>query len=162
MRNVKLRLVLAAAGFLMAPRSQASLVGFWNFDQTSGTTAFDSSGSGINGTLSPTGASFDPGAGIDGGGAVSLSQASDGFVDMGNNYAFSGTQSFSLQVWVNTTGPEQIVESRTYTQNQDGYAIGIDPLNQDCPNGDSTNDAVGLVGMVMRAAAWIARPPHQR
>jgi hypothetical protein len=93
MRDAKLRQICipATATFLLAPQSQGGLIGFWNFDETSGTTAHDTSGSGINGTLSSTGAAFDPGAGL-GGGAVSVS--SGGYVNMGNHYAFSGAQSF--------------------------------------------------------------------
>ena len=136
--------VLATAGFLLAPQSQASLIGFWNFDQTSGTTALDSSGSGINGTLSSTGAVFDPGAGLDGGGAVSLS--SGGYVDMGNNYAFSGTQSFTVQAWIDTTS-QGVVASRTYSQNQDGYFTGVDVIDPSCVVSSSyTNKASVGVG----------------
>ena len=122
--------VVAMAASLFAPQSHASLIGFWNFDETSGTTAHDTSGSGINGTLSSTDAAFDPGAGLDGGGAVSLS--SGGYVDMGNNYAFSGTQSFTVQAWIDTTSSEGMVASRTYTQNQDGYFTGVDVIDQSC------------------------------
>jgi hypothetical protein len=96
--------ILATATFLLAPQSQGGLIGFWNFDETSGTTAHDTSGSGINGTLSSSGAAFDPGAGLGGGGAVSIS--SGGYVDMGNQYAFSGTQSFTVQAWIDATGRE--------------------------------------------------------
>lgn len=129
--------MLAAAGLLLTPQSQASLIGFWNFDETSGTTANDSSGFGINGTLSSAGAVFDPGAGLDGGGAVSLS--SGGYVDMGNNYAFSGTQSFTVQAWIDTTS-QGVVASRTYTQNQDGYFAGVDVIDPSCVVSSSYTD----------------------
>src|SRR5215470_10509335 len=72
--------------------SAATLLGFWNFTELSGTLAHDSSGNGKNGTLNGD-AVFDPGFGPAGGGAVSLT--STGFVSMGNNFAFSGTTSFS-------------------------------------------------------------------
>jgi hypothetical protein len=137
--------VVAVAAFLLTPQSQASLIGFWNFDETSGTTANDSSGSGINGTLSSTGAAFDPGAGLGGGGAVSLS--SGGYVDMGNNYAFSGTQSFTVQAWIDTTSSQGMVASRTYTQNQDGYFAGVDVVDPSCVVTSSyTNKASVAVG----------------
>lgn len=133
--------LLATTAFLLAPQSQASLIGFWNFDETSGTTANDSSGSGINGTLSSTGAVFDPGAGLDGGGAVSLS--SGGYVDMGNNYAFSGTQSFTVQAWIETTS-QGVVASRTYTQNQDGYFAGVDVIDPSCVASSSYTDKASV------------------
>ena len=43
--------VLLAALALTAPMAQAGLVGYWNFDEGAGTTAFDLSGSGNNGTI---------------------------------------------------------------------------------------------------------------
>jgi hypothetical protein len=146
MRNVKLHqlLVLVTAAFLLVPRSQGGLIGFWNFDQTSGTTALDTSGSGINGTLSSTDAAFDPGAGLDGGGAVSLS--SGGYVDMGNNYAFSGTQSFTVQEWVDTTDTAGIMASRTYSENQDGYFISLGNLDSGCTNSTYDNAASAGAG----------------
>jgi hypothetical protein len=147
MRNVKLQQVwlLATAGFVLTPQLHGSLIGFWNFDETSGTTAHDTSGSGINGTLSSTGAAFDPGAGPGGGGAVSLS--SGGYVDMGNNYAFSGTQSFTVQAWIDTTTSSGMVASRTYSENQDGYFTGVDVIDPSCVASSSyTNKASMAVG----------------
>jgi len=67
-------------------------VAYYNFDEASGTIAHDSVGS-INGTLMG-GATFDPGAGINGG-AVSLNTATNAYVDMGNNFAFT-SGSFSI------------------------------------------------------------------
>lgn len=137
-------LVLATASFLLAPRSQGGLIGFWNFDQTSGTTALDTSGSGINGTLSTSDAAFDPGAGLDGGGAVSLS--SGGYVDMGNHYAFGGTQSFTVQLWVDTTDTTGILSSRTYSENQDGYFIALGNLDPGCTDSTYNNAASAGAG----------------
>ncbi len=147
MRDSKLHqiCILATATFLLAPQSQAGLIGFWNFDETSGTTAQDSSGFGINGTLSATGAAFDPGAGLGGGGAVSLS--SGGYVDMGNNYAFSGAQSFTVQEWIDTTDTSQaILASRTYAENQDGYHLAMNNFNPGCTDSSYNNKASAGVG----------------
>ncbi len=83
-----------------AGQARAALVSQWLFNQTGGTTAYDNIG-GINGTLSG-GATFDPGAGPGGGiysGAISLSKASDGYVDMGNVYGFTSGD-FSIVAWV--------------------------------------------------------------
>ena len=74
---------------------RAGLVAHWTFDETGGTVAHDSAG-GLNGTLSPTGAGFVPG-GISGN-AVSLSQAANGFVNMGNVLALTNGD-FSVVAW---------------------------------------------------------------
>ena len=87
---------------------------------------------------------FDPGAGLDGGGAVDLS--SGGYVDMGNNYAFSGTQSFTVQEWVETTDAGGILASRTYSENQDGYFIGMGDIDRECMNSTYDNAASAGVG----------------
>jgi len=60
---------------------RADLVAHWTFDEAGGTVAHDSAG-GLDGTLSPAGAGFVAG-GISSN-AVSLSQAANGFVNMGN------------------------------------------------------------------------------
>jgi hypothetical protein len=145
MRDAKLHqiCILATATFLLAPQSQGGLIGFWNFDETSGTTAHDTSGSGINGTLSSTGAAFDPGAGLGGGGAVSLST---GYVNMGNHYAFSGAQSFTVQAWIDTTTSFAVVASRTYSQNQDGYFLPVGNVSPGCTDSTYNNKASAGVG----------------
>ncbi len=74
--------------------ASASLVAHWGFDESAGTTAFNSVG-GINGTL-VGGASFTTTGGITGG-AI---QITSGYVDMGNNFA--STPTFSVQAWVKT------------------------------------------------------------
>lgn len=82
---------------------RASLVSEWRFDETSGTIAHDNVG-GINGTLSG-GATFDPGAGPGPGiysGAISLSEATNSYVDMGSVYPFT-SGSFSIVAWVRLT-----------------------------------------------------------
>ena len=91
-------IALALVALFSFQDASADLVGQWNFNETNGTTAYDSSGSGINGTLQD-GAVFVPGAFLNGGGAVQTSWRS-GFVNMGNNYDFWGLQEFSIQAWV--------------------------------------------------------------
>jgi len=78
--------------------SAATLVGFWKFFETSGTTAVDSSSSGVNGTLFGD-ATFAPGMGPSGGGAVSIT--STGYVSMGDNFGFNGGTPFSVEAWIN-------------------------------------------------------------
>jgi uncharacterized protein (TIGR03437 family) len=123
---------------------EAGLVGFWNFSETSGSIAHDSSGSGINGTLTATGAAFDPGAGPNGGGAINLST---GFVSMGNNFAFSGTQVFSIQAWIRTTDKSSgTVLSRHYSNNQDGYILAINNFDSFCLSASYNNKASAFAG----------------
>ena len=50
--RVCLRVVLLFAVLAMTAAAQAEMVGHWTFDEGSGTTAFDSSGKGYNGTIS--------------------------------------------------------------------------------------------------------------
>ncbi|HMO14522.1 MAG TPA: hypothetical protein PKD64_08985 [Pirellulaceae bacterium] len=81
---------------MLSSSSRADLVAAWHFDDGSGTTATAAFGS-VNGTLNGS-ANF-VGGGISGG-AVSLSSAGSGFVDMGNNFAFNGGSTFSIVSWV--------------------------------------------------------------
>ena len=71
-------LTLCAAGALT---TRAEIIAHWNFDETAGNTAHDNAGP-FDGTLSPRGAAFVSG-GISGN-AISLSEANDGFINMGN------------------------------------------------------------------------------
>lgn len=87
-------LVIGVAALGMAETASASFVAHWGFDEIGGTTAFDSVG-GVNGTL-VGGASFTTTGGI-AGGAI---QITNGYVEMGNNFA--STPTFSVQAWVKT------------------------------------------------------------
>ncbi len=78
--------------FTITSSVNAALIAHWGFDETGGTTAFDSVG-GVNGTL-VGGVAFIPNIGISGG-AI---QITDGYVTMGNNLA--STSAFSVQAWV--------------------------------------------------------------
>lgn len=79
--------------------ANATLVGHWTFDETSGSTAFDSSVSGYNGTL--MGSAAFVGGGVSGG-ALSLTTAGNSYVTMGNVLGLTGTD-FTISVWINTT-----------------------------------------------------------
>src|SRR5471030_2477369 len=88
--------LIGGAGVLLA---QASLVAHWTFDEVSGATAHDSTGS-FDGTLSG-GAAFVTG-GISGN-AVSLNGASTSFVNMGTALPGFTSGNFSIVAWVKTT-----------------------------------------------------------
>lgn len=72
-----------------------SPAGYWPMDETSGTTAFDRSGNGLNGTYSgavPAGASgpFDRSASFDG---------ADDWVEVPHNSLIAVTDNFTLEIW---------------------------------------------------------------
>ena len=74
---------------------EEGLVGWWKFDETSGTNAVDSSGYGNNGTLNG-------GNRVAGrlGGALELNGTSD-YVDCGNDAIFDITEQITLASWIN-------------------------------------------------------------
>jgi hypothetical protein len=126
---------------LMGTAAHATLVGSWQFSETSGSVAHDSSGSGINGTLS-AGASFDPGAGPGGAGAVLLPFGS-GYVSMGPQFAFSGLAPFSVQAWVELA-PGDTRYMLAVGDNSSGVPVGyILELNRPNPGYADHADAWG-------------------
>jgi outer membrane lipoprotein-sorting protein len=80
------------------------LVGWWKFDETTGSIAYDSSGNGNNGTLKgnpvwrPTGGVL--------GGAIELSGKGD-YVEISNEAAFDITGQITISAWVNITDVPQ-------------------------------------------------------
>jgi hypothetical protein len=111
-------LVLLAAASAAAP-ARAGLIAQWNFNETGGTVAHDSVGS-FNGNLLGN-ATFAPGQGINGGGAISLNRATNDSVDMGNVLPL-GSGDFSIQAWVKTTDQNyDIIAGRQYA---DGTVSG--------------------------------------
>ena len=78
------------AGYTQPP----GLVGYWNLDQSSGTTAYDSSGYHNNGTV--YGASWTSGK-VDG--ALSFNGLNN-YVDCGNNETLDPTQGATIEAWV--------------------------------------------------------------
>ena len=74
---------------------EANLIGFWTLDQTSGTTAYDASGNGNDGTLMG-----DPKWTVGKiGGALELDGTED-YVDCGNGDVLNITQQVTLAAWV--------------------------------------------------------------
>jgi len=88
---VSIVLVLSTAG-----SASAELVAYWKFDEGSGTTAFDSSGNGLNGTLMGD----TQWAAGKMGGALEFDGDGD-YVDCGNNELFDITDELSVSAWVN-------------------------------------------------------------
>lgn len=90
--NTIASLAIGAAFLGLVENANASLVAYWDFNETSGLTAVDRIG-GVNGNL-VGGVAFIPTDGISGG-AI---QITDGYINMGNNFPSSAT--FSIQAWV--------------------------------------------------------------
>ena len=112
--------LLAAAALLVAALSApAAQVAWWNFNETSGTSAADSSSSpGATAATLLGGASFQPGAGRFGGG-VYLDGIS-GQVSAGDraDLEFSAAQSFTLAVWFKSDGDEVSAPGEYFNINQ--------------------------------------------
>jgi glucose/arabinose dehydrogenase len=83
-----------------ATQQPTGLVGAWGFDEGSGTTATDSSGSGNNGALSGAGATWST-AGKHGG-ALSFNGTA-GKVTVAHSASLSLSSSYTLEAWVNPT-----------------------------------------------------------
>ena len=116
-------LAIGVVALGMAETASATLEAHWGFDETGGTTAFDSVG-GVNGTL-VGGAIFTTTGGITGG-AI---QISNGYVDMGNN--FPSTSTFSLQAWVKTDPGDtsgMIPVAKHWSTIPQGYALAINNI----------------------------------
>ncbi|MDF7798608.1 PKD domain-containing protein [Pontiellaceae bacterium B1224] len=113
------------AGLLIGAATQAALVGHWTFDETSGTTAFDSSGNGYNGTaVNPVWTS-----GVDGGGALDMNGTDcqvSGFGDVLSTVSDELTISF----WCagDLSNPQNM-------NGFSGYAGSTRMLNVHLPNG---------------------------
>ncbi len=80
----------------------SGLIGWWNFDEGSGTSAADSSGGGSTGTLINT-PTWTTGGKINS--ALTFANASNNYVDVSNpaNFAFERTNPFTLAAWVYRT-----------------------------------------------------------
>jgi hypothetical protein len=118
-------LLISFSPFCFLSRSvHADLVAAWHFDEGSGTTAAAAFGS-VNGTLN--GSSSFVGTGISGG-AVSLSSAGNGFVDMGNNFSLNGNTTFSIVTWVRLNQGDTngyIVSGRHQATVVSGYFLAV-------------------------------------
>ncbi|MBI5133950.1 MAG: LamG domain-containing protein [Candidatus Taylorbacteria bacterium] len=105
-------LVAFVAGFggveaaaVSKPVSNLGLVGWWKFDEASGTVAHDFSGNGRNGTLSGSPAWIDGKRGE----AILLDGTDDTFAV--SNYAplSPGTADYTISLWLRTTGPGDVL-----------------------------------------------------
>jgi len=101
----------------MTAPARADLVGYWKFDESSGTNAHASAGS-ANGILHGS-ARFVPG-GISGN-ALYVDATTNGYVDCGDNFLFSG--SFSVQVWVKTS-PGESSQMLPVSRHSEGFLNG--------------------------------------
>jgi len=88
-------LISFVAVIVMAHNASAGLVGHWKFDEGAGTTAYDTSGNGNDGTLQGN-----PKWGVGRiGGALELDGTGD-YVDCGNRSVLNVTQQVTLTAWV--------------------------------------------------------------
>jgi len=90
------------ATLLLASTSSAALIGKWTFNENTGTTASDSSGGGIDGTL--FGPTWVPGQGALGTNYALQFDGLDDFVRYGDNANLTNynvTGNFSMEAWIN-------------------------------------------------------------
>jgi hypothetical protein len=97
-----------------------SLVGYWKFDEGSGTTAFDSSGNGNNGTWSGSGTHYTTGKV---GSYAGQFNGSDDYVNGGNGTSLNPTK-ITLAVWVkaNSFGNSKRIIEKAYTSFGEPYS----------------------------------------
>lgn len=128
-------LVLATA--IVYPSTvRAAVIAQYHFDESGGTTAFDSAGT-FNGTLAATGASFVPG-GISGN-AISLDRATGGLVNMGTSFPGFNSGDFSLVSWVKTT--DTSADAFVLSKHDAGTANGYILFNNTSGGGGATGKA---------------------
>lgn len=104
--------------------ADAAVIAAWHFDETGGTTASDAVGS-TNGALAGDAAFITGGIS---GGAVSLSIGGNGFVDMGDNFGYSGNSTFSLVAWVRVAQGDTggyLVAGRHHATVVSGYFLSV-------------------------------------
>ncbi len=110
----------------LATTAVAAPVGRWSFNETSGSTAFNSA-PGPNGTLVGN-AAFSPG-GI-AGNCLSLPVYGGGWVTMGNTYNIDANPEFSISLWIRTDDADDALVplSRHFTGIPNGYIVGVNTL----------------------------------
>ncbi|MDD3816153.1 MAG: LamG domain-containing protein, partial [Desulfocapsaceae bacterium] len=107
--------------------SQAALLAHWTFDESIGTTAYDSVG-GYSGTLAGN-AAWMPSSGM-AGGAISLASATSDYVNMGDVLPLgAGPASVVLWIKTTTTDPDTLVLSKHWSGSTSGYFVGINSSN---------------------------------
>lgn len=115
-----------AASTVCAVSSQAALIGFWELDETSGTTALDSSGNGANGSHvngpSIAQTTVDPSLGT----AYRFNGANQ---EINLGATFNGlTSDFTVSAWINpddTSGVQRVFSSSTGP----GWGFGLNGAN---------------------------------
>ena len=121
---------ISVAGVVLAPSDSApippleqGLVGYWKFDEGSGTSVSDSSGNGNDGAWNGSGGHWTAGK-IKGAGDFN---GSDDYVDVAKQSAFDfeRTQPFTLSAWIKTTNnaPMSIISKEDNSQRDKGYQI---------------------------------------
>jgi hypothetical protein len=80
--------------------SCGSLVGYWKFDETSGSTAYDSSGNGNNGNVN--GSTWTTGRV---GNALSFDGSND-YVEVQNSPSLNSTQEITVMTWINASSQQ--------------------------------------------------------
>ncbi len=134
----------------------SSLKGYWKFDETSGTTAVDSSGNGYDGTLF-NGATFSTSGRF--GGAVQLDDASNQYVSIGDQTGLAITGDLTIIAWIYPTsfaGEGHIVARRAAGCGAMGYQlfhtengqIGVDS------GAAPPNDSLALSSLTLNLNAW--------
>jgi hypothetical protein len=129
-----LSLVLVSTGEATADYASEVLadnpVGYWRLNELSGTTAFDSSGKGFNGTYIGGVTLGQPSAFPPLGTAVAF-DGSTGYINVGSHSALNLTSGFTLEAWVNPAvvgGRQRIISNRaddgTFS-NPGGYGFGL-------------------------------------
>lgn len=145
--SLKPRLTLLAVLLALtatSTTSRAAALAHWTFDELSGTVANDSVGL-FDGNLSPSGAAFVSG-GISGN-ALSLSQAANGFVTIGNVLGLT-SGNFSIVAWVKMnvgdSTSDTVVVSKHQAFSLNGYILGVNSIG----GGGLANKAMFYEGSV--------------
>ena len=100
---------LPASLLLVVAQAHAGLIAHYTFNETSGTTAADSSGSGNTGTLTNmSGTEWTTGKV---GGALDFDGTND-YVSIVENGSLNPTSAFTISAWVKTTGNAQFVVNK--------------------------------------------------
>jgi hypothetical protein len=113
----------AAIMFATVASAQNAPIAWWQFNETSGSTAADSGSLGADGTLSGN-ASFTAGVS---GNAISLPGGATDFVSMGNVLPLLATD-FSMQTWVRTSSSSSlssIIAGKHRTNTNNGYMMRV-------------------------------------
>ncbi|MDD3732221.1 MAG: LamG domain-containing protein, partial [candidate division Zixibacteria bacterium] len=105
------------------------LVGYWSFDERSGTTAADASGNSNDGTLvnSPTWSTgVKPFAGGASGGSALSFDGTDDYISINNNESLNITDSIiSIEAWIKRTSLGTGYEGIVSKNNTGGYAVQL-------------------------------------